>query len=468
MMAIRGLPGDFEGWKEAGADGWGWDDVLPYFRKLETDQDFPNQDFHGRDGPLPIRRIPREDWPPIAVAAEKALTRQGHEYIEDLNAAPRDGYARVTLNNRPDRRISGAAAYLTHEVRARANLRIVPRTRAVRVLFEGRRAIGVEAEGGEIYRAGAVVLSAGAIQTPALLQRSGVGPGGALQALGIPVIADNPGVGTGLQDHPTAGVGLAVRSDSLQDPALRPNGNMVLRLSSGALSPEHADAPPQDIFMPVYNKTTWHALGQRLGLIQAVLYGPYSRGAVRLRAPDPAATPEVRFNLLDDPRDMARMKTAYRFAAALAAAPELAGLIHGTFPASLTERVRRLNLATPRNGMLAAIASHLVDLSGVTRRAVLRRGLGATIDTETLVRDDDALEAWLRENARGFFHASCSCPMGADDDPMAALDSRCRVRGVAGLRVVDASVMPRITRASTNIQAMMIGERAADLIRADT
>jgi len=129
--------------------------------------------------------------------------------------------------------------------------------------------------------------------------------------------------------------------------------------------------------------------------------------------------------------------------------------------------VRRLNLATRRNGALAAIASFLVEFSGVTRRAVLRRGLGATTDAMALAADDDALEAWLRENARGFFHASCSCPMGADDNPKAALDSRCRVRGVEGLRVVDASVMPRIPRASTNIQTMMIAERTADLIITD-
>ena len=426
--------------------------------------------FPWRDGPLPIRRIARDDWPPVCAAADRALARMGHGYIDDLNAAPRDGYARVTLNNLPDRRVSAAAAYLTPDVRARANLRIEARTRAVRVLFAERRAIGVATDGpggGGAIHGRNVILAAGALQTPTLLLRSGVGPAAALTALGIPVIADNRGVGTGLQEHPTAGVGLIVRPGFRQDPALRPNGNLVLRLSSSSLSPDHAGAPAHDIFMPVYNKTTWHALGQRLGLVQAVLCGPNSRGTVTLRSPDPNVAPEVRFNLLDDPRDMARMKTAYRFAVTLAEAPELAGLIHGTFPASLTERVRRLNLATRRNGALAAVASKLVDLSGITRRAVLRHGLGTARDTAALARDDAALEAWLTENARGFFHASCSCPMGAEGDPMAALDSRCHVRGVDGLRVVDASVMPRITRASTNIQTMMIGERAADLIAAD-
>ena len=475
MMAIRGLAGDFDGWEGAGASGWAWDDVLPYFRKLESDHDFADADVHGpdvhgHDGPVPIRRIARGDWPPLCVAADRALARQGHAFMDDLNAEPRDGYAPVTLNNLPDRRISAATAYLTPEVRARANLQIVARTRVLRVLFEGRRAVGVATGGpngpGTIHGRN-VILSSGALQTPALLLRSGVGPGAALKDLAIPVVADNQGVGTGLQDHPTAGVGMIVRSDYRQDPALRPNGNLVLRLSSSSLSPDHAGAPAHDIFMPVYNKTTWHALGQRLGLVQAVLYGPYSRGTVTLRSPDPSVAPDVRFNLLADPRDMARMMTAYRFAVALAQAPELAGLIHGTFPASLTERVRRLNMATPRNGALAALASWLVDLSGVTRHAVMRYGLGTTTDMSVLARDDAALEAWLAENARGFFHASGSCPMGAETDPLAALDSRCRVRGVDGLRVVDASIMPRITRASTNIQTMMIGERAADLIIAD-
>ena len=470
MMAIRGLPGDFDGWEAAGASGWAWQDVLPYFRKLETDLDFTDPEVHGRDGPLPIRRIAREDWPPVCAAADRALARLGHAFIDDLNAVPRDGYARVTLNNLPDRRVSAASAYLSQEVRARANLRIVEQTRGVRVLFEERRAIGVAThgpDGGSTIRGRTVILSAGALQTPTLLLRSGIGPGPALQGLGIPVIADNKGVGTGLQEHPTAGVGLIVKSGFRQDPALRPNGNLVLRLSSSSLSPDHYGAPPHDIFMPVYNKTTWHALGQQLGLVQAVLYGPFSRGTVTLRSPDSTVAPEVRFNLLDDPRDMARMKTAYRFAMSLAEAPELAKLIHGGFPASLTERVRRINLATRRNAALAAVASWLVDFSPITRRAVLRHGLGTATDTFALAGDDDALEEWLTDNARGFFHASASCPMGAEHDPLAALDSRCRVRGVEGLRVVDASVMPRITRASTNIPTMMIGERAADLIIAD-
>lgn len=470
MMAVRGLAGDFDAWKAAGVAGWSWQDVLPYFRKLETDTDFSDPDVHGADGPLPIRRIPREDWPPAAVAAERALKRDGHAFIDDLNAAPRDGYARVTLNSLADRRVSGAAAYLTADVRARDNLRIVSKTRAIRVLFEGRRAVGIAARGpggDATFHARTVILSAGALQSPALLQRSGVGPAAMLRALGISVIADNPGVGTGLQDHPTAGVGMVMRSDSLQDPALRPNGTLVLRLSSASLSPDHADADAHDIFMPVYNKTTWHALGRRLGLVHAVLYGPHARGTVKLASHDPDIAPDVRFNLLSDPRDMARLKTAYRFAAALAQAPELAALTHGTFPAAMTERVRRLNLATRRNAALAAMASRLIDLSGVSRRAVLRYGLGTKLDAATLASDDAALEAWLTENARGFFHASCSCPMGANGDAMAALDSQCRVRGVDGLRVVDASVMPRITRASTNIQTMMIGERAADLILAD-
>ena len=470
MMAIRGLPGDFDGWEAAGASGWAWRDVLPYFRKLETDLDFTDPEVHGGDGPLPIRRIAREDWPPVCAAADQALARLGHSFIDDLNAVPRDGYAPVTLNNLPDRRISAASAYLSQEVRARENLRIVTRTRGKRVLFEGRRAIGVATHGPDgsgTIRSRTVILSAGALQSPALLLRSGIGPVAALKSFDIPVVADNKGVGTGLQEHPTAGVGLIVRSGFRQDPALRPNGNLVLRLSSSSLSSDHDGAPDHDIFMPVYNKTTWHALGQQLGLMQVVLYGPHSRGTVRLRSPDATVAPEVRFNLLDDPRDMARMKSAYRFAMSLAEAPELTKLIHGSFPASLTERVRRLNLATWSNAALAAVASWLVDFSPITRRAVLRQGLGTATDTFALASNDDALEEWLTDNARGFFHASASCPMGAEHDPLAALDSHCRVRGAECLRVVDASVMPRITRASTNIPTMMIGERVADLIIAD-
>lgn len=470
MMAIRGLPEDYDAWAARGLAGWGWNDVAPYFRKLETDLDFTGSPHHGSDGPISIRRIAREDWPPVCQAAERALARTGHSYIDDFNAAPTSGYGRVTLNNLADRRVSAAMGYLSDDVRSRPNLRIVPNTRATRLLMEGRRVIGAEGNtrnGSIRISATLVVLSAGAIQSPTLLMRSGIGPGDALQQLGMDVSADLHGVGRNLHDHVTAGIGLLVKRDHLQDPAIRPNGNLVLRLSSRDLSPQHHDEPEHDLFLPVYNKTTWHALGERIGLVLAVLYAPHSRGAVTLASPDPAANPAVDFNLLDDDRDLHRMMTAMRFAASVAAAPELEPLLHGVFPASFSDRIRKLNISTRRNAALSSIAAFLVDRLPPARRAILDRVLANGANLDALLADDAALAEWLTVNARGFFHATGTCAMGSDDDPHAVLDARCRVRGLDGLRVVDASILPQITRASLNVQSMMIGERAADLILED-
>lgn len=460
MMAVRGLPDDFAEWTALGVAGWAWDDVLPFFRKLEADRDFAGP-LHGIDGPIPIRRHRRADWPPVVAAAARALEGRGLGFVDDLNALPAEGFARVPLNNTPDRRVSAAMAYLSPAVRRRPNLALRAGVTAERLTVAGGRATGAVVRGpdgaAETIAARQVIVSAGALGSPMLLLRSGIGPAAALRALGIAVVADLAGVGENLHDHPSAGVALTVRRGAMQDAAMRPAANLAVRLSSRL-----AGAPAHDLYIPVYNKTTWHALGRRIGLILVVLYKPFSRGRLRLASPDPHAPPDVVLNALADPRDMARLKVGFRLAMAIARDPALAPVTHGAFPASLTDRTRGLNVRSARNAALGALAAPLMDV-GFARRALVDRVLSDGTRLADL-DDDAALEAWLSANARSFLHACGSCRMGAADDALAVLDSECRVRGVAGLRVVDASVMPAITRASLHIPTLMVAERAADLI----
>ncbi|MBM3488285.1 MAG: hypothetical protein FJX67_16895, partial [Alphaproteobacteria bacterium] len=389
------------------------------------------------------------------------LAAKGYRYLEDFNAPPADGFARVPLNNTPDRRVSAAMAYLDRATRARPNLAIRTGCEVARILFEGRRATGVRLVSGEIVPARTVILAAGALGSPMLLMRSGIGPAAELAALGIAPVADLAGVGRNLHDHPSAGVGLLLRRSAVQDRGMRPAATLTLRFSSGA-----AGAPAHDLYMPVYNKTTWHAIGRRIGLILVVLYKPFSRGRIRLVSPDPRAAPDIVLGTLADPRDLARFKTGFRAALALAADPALAPHLLGTFPASFSDRARRLNVHSARNGALARLAAPLLDLAPFRRRLVDHL-VADRATVAALGADDARLETWIRANARSFLHACGTCRMGAADDPMAVLDWECRVRGVESLRVVDASVMPAITRASLHIPTLMVAERAAALIAGD-
>jgi 5-(hydroxymethyl)furfural/furfural oxidase len=197
MVALRGHPQDYDEWREAGAVGWGWDDVLPYFRRLEKDLDFDGP-LHGRDGPIPIRRIRPEHWPPFARAFAECARDRGYPLIEDFNADFGAGVGPMPMANLPDQRISASMGYLNDTVRRRHNLSIVPNTRVERIQLQGRKAIGVLAQthtARELFTAREIVISAGALYSPAILMRSGIGPGPDLQRLGITMACDLPGVG---------------------------------------------------------------------------------------------------------------------------------------------------------------------------------------------------------------------------------------------------------------------------------
>ena len=456
-IANRAMPGDFAEWVAAGATGWGWDDVLPHYRRLERDLDFAGPD-HGQDGPIPIRRHRREDWPLFCRALVAACEDAGAEFIADMNTDFRDGYCAVPMSSLPDRRVSAAIGFLDAEARRRDNLHILTGTRVTGLTFDGRRCTGVTV-GERAYQAREVVLSAGALQSPTLLLRAGIGPAEELRALGIAVLRDLAGVGRNLREHPTLTIAAHLKREAVQPAHLRAHANVGLRYSSGL-----PGGVASDMYVAFSNKTTWHPLGLRIGALTAVLHKPHSRGRLFLRSTDPGADPRIEFDTLADPRDMARMKDAMRRCHALLAHASVTPVINEVFPASYGERVQKLHRHTWANWAKSGLAAWLMDGPAPLRRALVHYVICPDADMGTLMADDAALEEWIDANVSGFFHPSCTCRMGAPDDPGAVVDPAGRVHGIDGLRVADASVMPSLVRAPTNLTSIMIGLKTATAI----
>jgi len=463
MVAVRGAPDDFAEWESLGATGWSWEDVLPYYRRLERDLDFAG-DLHGTDGPIPIRRHHRDQWPPLVRAMGANFERAGYRHIEDANTSFEDGFCSLPMSSLPAHRVSAAMGYLDAATRGRANLEILGDHQVDTLCFEGKRVVGVSAVGAHGRRdfsARQVIISAGGLRSPALLLRNGIGPPDALRALGLPVHSALPGVGRNLLDHPTVFVAAHLRRGTEQDPRLRPNTHCALVYSSGI-----DGCPSRDMFLTVLNKTTWHPLGRRLGGFAVCLHKPFSTGTVSLRSPDPMLTPHIAFNALADPRDLARIKAGLRLVAELLRAPEVAGLINETFAASFSARIQRLNRHSRLNWLTSALAKVLLDGPAAFRTQLFQHLIRVGPRLESLVADEAALEAWINANVTGFFHPCGTCRMGAPGDPATVVDSNARVQGVEGLRVVDASIMPAPIRAPTNITTIMMAEKiAAHLLR---
>ena len=422
QIAIRGVPQDYDAWAAAGCHGWSYDDVLPAFRRLETDMRYGAAAYHGADGPIPIYRAPMSLWGAVDQAFAEAALDEGYPWAPDHNAPGALGVSPYAINSRDARRVSVNDAYI-EPCRGRNSLAIFGEAHVDRVLFDGDRAVGVRmavAGGWRDVRGGTIILSAGAVHTPAILMRSGVGPGDHLRAQDIAVKADLA-VGSGFQDHPA--IFLPIRLEPFAQP---PGGfrhtNTCLRYSSGL-----AGAGPGDMMMVAMNRFG-DSLGQHVaapggeavfGLIGVWVNQCVSRGAVRLASRDPFDHPIIEQGMLDHPSDRERMR----------------------------DGVRRL-LALARRGAVRAIGQPRIDL--------------AEDD------DDAAIDAFALANAGDTQHATSTCAMG---DPAAAaatvVDSHCRVVGLEGLRVIDASVMPRITSGNTNAPTTMIAEKGAEMVLAD-
>lgn len=458
MVALRGTPHDYDNWEQLGARGWGWQDVLPYFRKLETDWDFKG-DLHGDAGPVPIRRVDRASWPPLARAVEEFAYSRRMPFIADMNADFRDGYGCLPISNTLHQRASSAICYLGAAVRRRENLTLATSASVTRIIFDGRRAIGVKALiGGEEkdFFGREIIVAAGAIFSPAMLMRAGIGAARPLRELGIPVVADLPGVGANLQNHPVLFIGFHLRRDARQAEQLRTVPTIGLRYSSGL-----EGCAPSDLYVNVQSKTSWNALGQQIGSIAPTLLRPASRGRVSLVSPRPHVFPRIEFNFLDEESDLQRLMHAFTRAVEIVSFERVRALCGRPFPVRFTDRLRRLNEAGRMNAFKSSLFAGMLDIAPGMSDLVLGTLTGRRVDLAALVSDPLELAQHLRENVGGVFHPVGTCRMGLAEDRDAVVDAEGRVHGVAGLRVADASIMPTVIAGNTNIPAIMVAEKIA-------
>jgi len=459
QMANRGAPTDYDEWQARGAAGWSWKDVLPYFRKVERDLDFDGP-FHGKDGRIPVRRIPREHWTVHSQAVAEACKLAGHAFLPDQNGEFVEGYFPVTHSNQAEQRVSAAMGYLDRDTRKRANLTISTNTQVKQLLFEGTRCVGVKAvvDGREQeFRGREVVLSCGAIHSPAHLLRAGIGPVGHLKGMGIPVLMGLEGVGQRLMDHPSISLSSFVRRGARMNKHTRRHIQLGLRYSSGM-----PGVPRGDMFVAVLTKSAWHAVGAQIGSLLTFVNKTYSEtGQVKLASRDPGAEPVVEFNLLSDRRDLDRLMSGFRKMAGLQMSAPVRAVTDKPFPASYSDRVRKIGVVNTRNRILTSIAAALMDGPAALRHYMIDTFVVEGFTFDQVMNDDDALEAFVRKAAIGVWHASCSCRMGRPDDPMAVVDTQGRVKGVEGLRVVDASIFPVVPCANTNFPTLMAAEKIA-------
>jgi choline dehydrogenase len=428
QIAIRGVPDDFDRWAAAGCTGWAWADMLPYFCKLETDRTFPDAPYHGDRGPIPVYRAPREAWGHVDCALADAAVALGYGWNEDHNAPTGTGASPYAINSDNGRRVSTNTAYL-EPARGRANLDIVGSAVVDTIQLEGNRphASGVRVRvGGAWHTPRAVrevILCAGAIHSPAILQRSGIGPAAVLGGLGVAVRADLP-VGENLLDHPMVGALLHLKAAARVGTPMHRHTNCCLRYASGL-----GGAGENDMIMIAGNVAgallTQGEPEEARGRLAVSVYQAFSQGHVRITTTDPAVDPVIEERMLSDERDLVRLRDGVRRLEALCASP-----------------------------VFQAIADR-VDY-GASGRAMTDRMSDAEVDD------------WLFAECSDAQHASGTCRMGAADDPRTVVDPACRVRGTTGLRVIDASIMPEVPRANTHLTTVAIAEKMADVLRAAT
>jgi 5-(hydroxymethyl)furfural/furfural oxidase len=458
-----GAPSDYAEWEALGARGWGWSEVLPYFRKAERDLDRPVPD-HGTDGPIPVRRIPLARWSGFTRAVMREINARGWQTRVDQNGPWEDGVMPTSVNlDERWRRVSTAVGYLTSAVRGRPNLEIRARHQARHLLFEGRRVVGAElACDGQMLavRARLTIVSCGAIHTPTLLMRNGIGPAGDLRARGIAVVADRPGVGANLMEHPATNLSCLLEPIARLDARDAYHIQTMFRFSSGL-----ENAPAGDMHMAIAGQSAWHAIGHRIGSLVMWVNKSYSRGSVRLDARDPTAPPDVDFRLLSDHRDLVRLMQAFRLAAGILNATNLDQVRRIVFPTFYSDRLRRIARPGARNALMLEILARYVDVTGAHGAKLIRSLAAREVDLPTLVADDDALARYLAASTTGVWHASGTARMGRVDDPLAVTDDKGAVIGIEGLHVCDGSLMPSIPCANLNLPIIMMAEKISDALK---
>ena len=433
MIYTRGHPWDYDHWAALGNEGWSWRDVLPYFRKSEHNENFGGE-YHGQDGPLNVANL--RSMNPFQKIFLEAARQTGFKLIEDFNGADQEGIGIYQVTQKNGERWNAARAYLA----SRPNLTVITQARARRILFEGKRAVGVEfLRGGEVQTFKArreLILGAGAVQSPQLLMLSGIGAGNELSKFGIPVIHDLPGVGKNLQDHPDYIFNYRAKSLDLLGISLGGSLRLIKEIGryrrertgmmtsngaeAGGFLRRFADAPVPDFQLHfVVGMIDNHARKLHMGhgySCHVCLLRPKSIGSLSLASADPAAAPAIDPKFFDHPDDLDAMVDGFKLTRKIMDAPALARL---------------------RSGEVYTAGVHT----------------------------DDEIREELKNRSDTIYHPVGTCKMGSDT--MAVVDSRLRVHGLEGLRVVDASIMPTLIGGNTNAPTMMIGEKAADMIRMD-
>jgi choline dehydrogenase len=408
-IALRGQPEDFDEWAELGLSEWSFEHCLPAFKRLESDLDFPDHPAHGKAGPLPIRRHKADELVPIQAAFMEACKERGYPACDDSNEPGRAGFGPHAMNKIEGRRISAAEAYLTPEVRRRDNLTIRPHSLVRRVLFENKRAVAVEVEGRhgiERIDAAQVILCGGAINTPGILLRSGVGPDSELRRLKCDVVLDAPAVGRKLLDHPGTGIFVLARRGVHVDYEA-PIIQTVLRYSSG-LCNNRADMLLQPASFTML-KHKWPLFG-----LVTQVGKPRGHGVMRYPDANPHSRPQIRSHFFEDPQDRALARQALEKILDLLQTRALSALGRPLFPQpGFLLRDRLIDFAIPR----------LCD-SG--------------------------------------YHPCGTVPMGVTPGPDAAVDGRGQVFGLQGLYVVDASLMPTVPSSNIHLPTLMMAERMAE------
>ncbi|MCX7295285.1 MAG: GMC family oxidoreductase N-terminal domain-containing protein [Hyphomicrobiales bacterium] len=459
MLALRGKPQDYGRWEAMGATNWGWRDVLPAYQAMTNDLDAPARNAAG---PNIVRRIPRERWPAYMHRVEEVLLARGRRKVGDVYDGGDDGFFAAPLSQ-DEERASSARCYLSDAVRARPNLSIMTDTRVLRLTFNGTAVSGAVAQrGGKTLTlvAPEVVVSCGAVHSPALLLRSGIGPASDLHALGIPVVADRAGVGRNYQNHAQLHFSMTLKPGTELPQTAQHYIMSALQFSSGV-----EGGTPGDLFHYFAGRISPKPFGRRMAMLACALYGPVSRGRVTLETADADTPPRVDQRLFSDPLDVKRMVIAGRHAAGLLLDPALRDFFSEIYLMPRQAPLRLIN-GTGLIGVLkAAGAAAVLAAPSWLRRAIIATAIspGRLVwngKTTYALSDEEIVDA-----AGPMFHPSSTCAIGAPDNPLAVVDPECRVYGVEGLRVADASVMPSVVSANTNMAAIMIGERVAEFMR---
>ena len=418
QVFFRGIPEDYDEWAELGSPEWAFVNILPYFRKSETDLTFGADDFHGGEGPIPVRRYSKDEVMPIPRLFWDTCVSAGFPETLDHNHPESEGVGPRPLNNVDGVRMSTNLTYLSMS-RHRLNLTIRSEVLVHRIIFDGNRAVGIEAESGgdtfEVY-GNEIILSGGAINSPHLLMLSGVGPREHLESFGIPVVKDVPGVGQNLRDHPATF--LLYETDQDTPPDNSPSIQVGMRYTTPG-SPHRNDMQMSPILLTSEHRPATVEIpedGTYSGFSVA-LQKAVTAGRITLVSTDPSEQPHLDYRYLTDEWDRERMRSAVRTCIEITQTPPLSDHL-----------VRRVN------------------------------------PTDADLSSDDALDAWILANVGTQHHSSGTCKMGPSSDEMAVVDQYLRVHGLEGLRVIDASVMPDVVRANTNATTIMIAERAAEWI----